>query len=160
VFTSRQVRWATDECARQLNVGPLGVYHMLRGFAHARTVDNQQQWYPTITDICTIGAFVEPDVNTSWWKTEDLEVNFRRIPVVFRNGGTATGHPLIFSALRRLTELADSIGQDGGITVDEYVTQLLYIHPFVDGNGRTASIVYNWLSGSLMDPVPLPDYHW
>ena len=43
--------------------------------------------------------------------------------------------------------------------VDGFVKQLLDIHPFADGNGRTASIVYNWLMGSLDNPVPLPFYY-
>lgn len=32
------------------------------------------------------------------------------------------------------------------------------IHPFGDGNGRTGKILYNWLRGSLDNPVWPPDF--
>ena len=36
---------------------------------------------------------------------------------------------------------------------------LFYIirnHPFIDGNGRTGKIIYNWINSSLYDPI-LPE---
>ncbi len=43
--------------------------------------------------------------------------------------------------------------------VDDYIKQLLDIHPWADGNGRTASILRNWMLGTLDDPSPLPYYY-
>ena len=42
--------------------------------------------------------------------------------------------------------------------IGEWIRQFLVIHPFVDGNGRTALVLYNWLLGTLDDPQKYPDY--
>ena len=39
------------------------------------------------------------------------------------------------------------------------IKALLDIHPWADGNGRTASILRNWVYGKLDDPEPLPYYY-
>jgi len=44
------------------------------------------------------------------------------------------------------------------LTTDEFVVEFLKIHPFKDGNGRVAFLLYNILNNSLDDPAPLPDY--
>lgn len=41
--------------------------------------------------------------------------------------------------------------------IQNYVRQLLWIHPFKEGNERLAWIVFNWLKGCLDYPMPLPD---
>jgi hypothetical protein len=42
--------------------------------------------------------------------------------------------------------------------VDYYTRRLLEIHPWIDGNGRTASILRNWLLSTLEEPTDLPFY--
>lgn len=42
--------------------------------------------------------------------------------------------------------------------LDTYCKQLLQIHPWADGNGRTVSIFRNWCLKTLEDPTPLPYY--
>lgn len=43
--------------------------------------------------------------------------------------------------------------------VEMIVKMFLDIHPFADGNGRTASILRNRMLGTLNDPTPLPFYY-
>jgi Fic family protein len=43
-----------------------------------------------------------------------------------------------------------------GLTPNHYAREFLEIHPFADGNGRVASLLWNWLSGNLGDPEPMP----
>lgn len=40
----------------------------------------------------------------------------------------------------------------------DFVFEFLKIHPFPDGNGRTAALLLNWLSGSLDNPIVLHDF--
>ena len=44
--------------------------------------------------------------------------------------------------------------------IDSLIRALLQIHPWADGNGRTASILRNWMLGTLDNPTPLPDYQF
>lgn len=48
---------------------------------------------------------------------------------------------------------------DYNAQVDTLIKHLLDIHPWRDGNGRTASILRNWLLGKLDHPEPLPYYY-
>jgi hypothetical protein len=42
---------------------------------------------------------------------------------------------------------------------DSFYYEYEQIHPFVDGNGRTGKIVYNYLKGTLLDPQMPPDFY-
>jgi hypothetical protein len=43
--------------------------------------------------------------------------------------------------------------------VDKVIKEFLDIHPFADGNGRTAWLLRVWLLNQWDDPQPLPDYY-
>ena len=43
-------------------------------------------------------------------------------------------------------------------TADDWYLAYEAIHPFSDGNGRSGKILYNWLLGSLDEPVLVADY--
>jgi hypothetical protein len=43
--------------------------------------------------------------------------------------------------------------------VDKVIKEFLDIHPFTDGNGRTAWLLRVWLLNQWDDPQPLPDYY-
>lgn len=44
------------------------------------------------------------------------------------------------------------------VWVDNLIKDFLKIHPFVDGNGRTAWLLRVWMLNQWDDPQPLPDY--
>lgn len=44
-------------------------------------------------------------------------------------------------------------------TVDIVIKEFLDIHPFSDGNGRTAWLLRVWMLNQWDDPQPLPDYY-
>jgi fido (protein-threonine AMPylation protein) len=44
------------------------------------------------------------------------------------------------------------------IDADAAYREFQTIHPFRDGNGRTGKILYNYLRGTLADPVMPPNF--
>lgn len=60
---------------------------------------------------------------------------------------------------QEVIDLLDYHPADYRNQVDERIKHLLDIHPWQDGNGRTASILRNWLLRQLDTPEPLPYYY-
>lgn len=87
---------------------------------------------------------------------------YRQTPVTFANGGGSTSPQNIHRAMTTL--ISNVPGADGGIfttdDVNEWIKQFLWIHPFRDGNGRCAWILYNRLKGTLAYPLPLPNFQF
>lgn len=52
----------------------------------------------------------------------------------------------------------DLVDRDGS-RVDRVIMDFLDIHPFGDGNGRTAWLLRVWMLNQWDDPQPLPDYY-
>lgn len=86
----------------------------------------------------------------------NLNGMYRKVPVTFADG-TLVGHDTIEQNMNRLFKLIDEL--DDINDVDAFVKAFLDIHPFIDGNGRAAFILYNWLRGALDSPDNLPDYY-
>ena len=128
------------ECDRQ-HVGEvehkqlIEAYHyMLKQHYNYRTI--------SIVDILSLSSIVEPI------KAKSL----RQTPITFSNGNMGLAPELILNALNGLLA---NIQQ---LEVDEFVKEFLIIHPFQDGNGRTAFLLYNLLTHKRGYPVALPDY--
>lgn len=111
--------------------------------------------------VQAVAVRVEPDVN-NWWVEGPggmygRYTNLRQTPVGFMHGGSAAPVNEVSERFFRLMNFYDP--GFGVNDVETWIKTLLDIHPWEDGNGRTASIVRNFLLGKLYDPEPLPYYY-
>ena len=129
------------ECDRQ-KVGPTEHRYLIDAYNLILTKEWRDKKKLSLAEILTLSSMVEPE------KAKGL----RRTPVTFANGTSGLSPDLIPRALEALLE-----GQEE-IPLDVFVKEFLVIHPFVDGNGRTAFLLYNLLAKNFDYPVALPDY--
>jgi hypothetical protein len=127
------------ECERQ-QVGLDRVGRLIQAYAYAI---EQTKSLPKEHDLFYIAGLIEP-ANKG---------GYRATPVTFENGGSSAPPRLIPNTIKRLFEVLD-----WDVAPDVFTRSLLQIHPFSEGNGRTAFVIYNWLSRTLDNPLPLPDY--
>lgn len=124
----------------------------------------------TLNFIAQIGHYCEPRKNQ--YKDETYRF-FRKVPIFVGNGFDMVEKApweRVPELLERLIEsyyeglLAPMEGYYVGTNEksqtaeDEFYYQFENIHPFVDGNGRTGKILYNYLLGSLNNPVMPPNF--
>jgi len=126
------------ECERQ-RVGLDRLAMLINGYVYA--VEHSDQ-LPREDDALRLAALIEPTT----------QGRYRRTPVTFAGGGTAAEASQIPGATARLFETLD--GQTDPV---DFVRAFLSIHPLIDGNGRTAFVLLNWLAGTLAAPQELPD---
>lgn len=136
---------AAAECIRQQADSIDDLINLLS--AH-RQISNFGDWAKDnpIRALLMVGETVSPKTNSRH--------QFRGVPVTFANGGQSSNPVDIEPHLIRLFQNADLVPGQGY----EITRLFLLIHPFQDGNGRTAWLLYNWIEGSLENPVPLPDF--
>ncbi len=83
---------------------------------------------------------------------------YRKTPVTFDSGNIATNAHNIPGAMKRLISHVPVCAEfDDWYT---WIKSFLKIHPFQDGNGRIASLLFNWGMNTLNEPVPLPYYEF
>lgn len=142
MFTTREVHWAISECIRQ-QTGPQEVENLLMALEYAQA-QRKLFVFPQLVDVKTIASIIEP------FKA----AKYRQTPVVFNQGEV----PLKWEHIERQMQLLFNNIELILMPIDDFIKRLLVIHPWEDGNGRTASIVYNWFKDSLEDPMSLPYY--
>jgi hypothetical protein len=142
------VRYCADEVRRQGD-GPVNVADMFDAWMQARL-----DWYSgremTVFMIETWGKLVEPNANS---------VGFRRQPIGL--GGPRGWRQIGCQAWEiedRLNQLINMI-RAKMTPNDAYQYFEESIHPFLDGNGRTGKILFNFLSGTLDEPI-MPRNNW
>lgn len=136
---------AAAECERQ-QVGIDALARLLTAYDAARRI--AEDWSrPGLADVITVGRLIDP-ANTAW----------RRTPVTFVSGGSATDHRMVAGAMERWRDNFADTPRPIGELADEIVRAFLHIHPFADGNGRTAWVLRVWLLDQWDDPEPLPHY--
>lgn len=126
------------ECERQ-QVGIKELACLISGYAYALEADR----LPTEGDVLHLAGVIEPSTGG----------RYRTTPVTFREGGSAASAQSVPGATARLFAYLDASTDPNG-----FVHAFLRIHPFNDGNGRLAFILFNWLNHSLEAPAALPEF--
>lgn len=147
-FTEMQMRFiagmAAAETFRQGHTDMRSVGHLLGAYEYANEV--QALGRPALSDVMNIAFNI--DARNS---------RYRDVAVSFANSRTGTHPRTITDAMNRLWDSINGIDRDNA---PAFVRAFLSIHPFIDGNGRTAWVLLNWLRGTLDHPIPLPDFDW
>lgn len=141
MFNLQTVEWAAHECKRQ-HVGPERVPGMLQAWARAKQVGTSFSW----ADVAFMGSEVE-------YRNAKNPNGIRTTPVSFPDGSFGPNAASVPRAIETLFAHGDRTDPDG------FVKEFLDIHPFEDGNGRVASILWNVLSGTLEEPRMLPYFY-
>ena len=135
------VHFCARECELQMS-GERSVGWMVDAWMYAWTLESDRL-RPNMVDVCSLGYHVEPVKNVK---------GFRQVGV--RVGWDVK---MDWSLVPRQMELLMEEGQYS-LTPAEFYRQYEEIHPFVDGNGRTGVILYNWLNHTLNDPIWPPNF--
>lgn len=133
------VKFCSEEVERQQDV-PTAVYWMVNAWMDA-IKRSQLARYPSLDDLRELGQMVHPIKNTFGFRRCSVFVGDRRCP----------DHE---DVVRLLTQLLYHVPD---LEPWESYKEFEMIHPFVDGNGRVGKILFNWLSGTLTDPIMPPN---
>lgn len=144
MFSDRQlevVRFCAIECELQRS-GEQSVWWMLGAWEYASARADRA---PTEEDVLALAALVEPGKNLRGYRQvgvrvgNDVKGDWRLVP-------------------RQVANLVKALGTRNPLSPEEWFREFEDVHPFVDGNGRTGQILFNWLCGTLDSPKWAPDF--
>lgn len=143
MITQRLVNWAAQECEWQQS-GERSVAWLIQ--AHQEAFVAYQEGEEITEDLIkTLGAIIEPG----------------RVDG-YRQVGVSVGLS-IKPDWREVPRLMTQLVEWGRVplTPSDWYREFEEIHPFVDGNGRTGAILFNWLNGTLHpDKIVYPPNLW
>lgn len=144
------VKFCAGECERQQS-GEMSVYHMVCAYGRTMSINCSAAFGkngPSVNSvedvIMTIGKTLEPVKNSG---------GYRITSVRFANGTQAI-------PARNIPDAMQSLCHNGNLlTPEEFCKEFMDIHPFIDGNGRTGAIVYNWMYNTMENPIAMPNFY-
>lgn len=87
---------------------------------------------------------------------------YRQLPAVFNQGSPAANAQSIPRLMDTLIETINEWNHTPLLdddAIEALTKEFLDIHPFADGNGRVASLLRNWMKGTLHNPEIMPYYY-
>lgn len=129
---------AAAECWRQ-RVGPDRVIMLLSGYVFANSLVEPI----TKAQLRELAGMIEPDNKGA----------YRITPVSFADTSLGIHAALVPGLMNALITFGHVVNPT------EWIKEFLDIHPFTDGNGRTAWVLFNKLNGTMDNPLPLPDLY-
>lgn len=180
------IKYCAEECMRQ-GSGELSVYDMVNAWEWAQTkseycpkcVSSKSEVHDRVVEPITLdfiehlGKLVEPEDNKNGFRTIPIGVNDPNLGWIEKSDWQ-----LVPDLLDRLIESY----YDGNLVPiitpvpntdwhkverghklsksaeDQFYYEYENIHPFRDGNGRTGKILYNYLCGTLDNPIMPPNF--
>lgn len=132
------VRFCAIECEMQRS-GERSVHWMFEAWNYAL---ERTGLLPTEVDVLALGELIEPRKNAR---------GYRQVPVQI-GGDVLADWGNIPRQMSVLMENAVDL------TPDSFFYRYEKVHPFVDGNGRTGQVLFNWLLGTLETPEWAPNF--
>ena len=138
-------RYLVDCCVMQNDTTPEAFVGMTRAYHYAVALNDR---FMNLGHLRTMNGLIRGG-------ERDPMMKFRTVPAYFDDGSFA---PDAENVPRLMEQWYDAYKASIFLTPDFAYFELMRIHPFVDGNGRVGSLLWNHMRFSLMTPKHPPKY--
>lgn len=140
--------------------GPMAVVDLCKALSYGHSIVDPDEYELTVEMVKEIGFLVDKRNN-----------GFRLTPVTFANGSQAASSHDIKRLMSKWVDNYNNEAQQETLDRSRLIKEFLWIHPFKDGNGRTAFVLHNMLSTHGMRIAvddeklcsylrPVPEFEW